>query len=161
MVTLQGHARGMPLLTALRGGISSHLILTCGSAFTGVGLNIKQEIAALLLTTHNLPIPSLTVSVRSPFYRFFAADYPLLHPLALLPSTRALPLLLHPRFSQGAAVSNGFRAFPISLGQWWRSSPFHRTSGAAWISASWLLCTSARRGLAPLTGSTRLRIRFS
>ena len=44
-LTLQGH---VPFLTALKGGISSHLILTCGSAFAGVGLNIKQEIVALL-----------------------------------------------------------------------------------------------------------------
>ena len=34
------------------------------------------------------------------------------HPLEFLPSGRALPCLLHPLISDGAAVSKGFRMFP-------------------------------------------------
>ena len=85
---------------------------TSGSAFAGVGLNVKQAHALCRGT----PIPSLTVSERSPFDRRFAADCPLVHPATLLPSTGSLPLLLRARLSTHAAVVAGFRASPNSLG---------------------------------------------
>ena len=76
------------------------LILTCGSAFAGVGLNIKQE-----LYIYMTPIPSLTVSVRSPFYRFFAADYPLLTSIGAVTIRKGVTLAAAPQvFTRGRGV---------------------------------------------------------
>ena len=85
---------------------------TSGSAFAGVGLNVKQTRACYRARPSH-PLQSLNVrhltgaSLRIAHCR---------HPATLLPSAGSLPLLLRARLSTHAAVVAGFRAFPNSLG---------------------------------------------